>query len=88
MRYYTSKTTTQLNENTGKASAGGSTVNIPSEKIVTPLPPLSEPLPNLPPLQYASALPEHSHTQVTTLANGLKVASEKRFGQFCTIGGM
>lgn len=87
LRYYTSKTTDQIVCNSGKASGGGSTVNVPSEEIVTPLPPLSEPMPNLPILKYATALPEHSHTQVTTLPNGLKVASEKRFGQFCTVGG-
>ena len=26
-------------------------------------------------------------TQVTVLENGLKVASEKKFGNFCTVGG-
>lgn len=71
----------------GKASGSGSTVNIPSNKIVTLLPPLSESLPNLPPIEYATVRPEHNQTQVTILSNGLKVASENRFGQFCTVGG-
>lgn len=30
--------------------------------------------------------PEQEETKVTTLSNGLRVASENRFGQFCTIG--
>lgn len=85
LRYYTFKSGLP-DGNSGKASAGGSTVNIPSDEIVTPLPPLTETLPNMPILQYATVMPEHSNTQVTTLGNGLKVASEKRFGQFCTIG--
>lgn len=71
----------------GRASGNGSTVNVPSKKIVTPLPPLIEPIRDLPPVQYATVRPELSQTQVTTLSNGLRVASEKRFGQFCTIGG-
>ncbi|CAH4016468.1 mitochondrial-processing peptidase subunit alpha [Pieris brassicae] len=53
---------------------------------VTPLPPLSEPMPNLPPVVYSSAKSEDSITEVTTLSNGLRVASEKKFGQFCTAG--
>ncbi|KAG6447612.1 hypothetical protein O3G_MSEX005054 [Manduca sexta] len=53
---------------------------------VTPLPPLSEPMPNLPPVVYSTVKSEESVTEVTTLSNGLKVASEKKFGQFCTAG--
>lgn len=74
-------------DKSGKASAGGSTVNIPSTETVTHLPPLSEPISDLPPVQYATVKPEQNITQVTTLSNGLRVASENRFGQFCTIGG-
>lgn len=62
-------------------------VNSPSAKIVTPLPPLTVPLPGLPEPQYATLLPEHHNTKVTTLSNGLRVASENRFGQFFTVGG-
>lgn len=42
---------------------------------------------NLPPVVYSSAKSEDSLTEVTTLSNGLRVASEKKFGQFCTAGG-
>lgn len=73
----------------GKASvAGASTVNVPSQQIVTQLPPLTKPLADMPVLKYATVEPEHSNaTQVTVLPNGLRVASERRFGQFCTVGG-
>ncbi|CAH2100050.1 unnamed protein product [Euphydryas editha] len=57
-----------------------------SKESVTPLPPLSEPMPNLPPVIYASSKSENYTTEVTTLSNGLRVASEKKFGQFCTAG--
>ncbi|CAD7089833.1 unnamed protein product [Hermetia illucens] len=49
-------------------------------------PPLSQPLPGLPEAVYATPRHENKTTQVTTLSNGLKVASEDHFGQFCTIG--
>lgn len=57
------------------------------KKTVTAFPPLSEPIPNLPKAVYSTAKEEHQTTQITVLPNGLKVASENRFGQFCTIGG-
>lgn len=50
-------------------------------------PPLTHPLPGLPTPIYATSKDKHHFTQVTTLSNGLQVASENRFGQFCTIGG-
>ncbi|XP_047350936.1 mitochondrial-processing peptidase subunit alpha [Vespa velutina] len=53
---------------------------------VTSLPPLTEPVPNLPKPIYSTAKEEHQKTEVTILSNGLRVASENRFGQFCTIG--
>ncbi|XP_003693437.1 mitochondrial-processing peptidase subunit alpha [Apis florea] len=59
---------------------------ITRKSIVTPFPPLTEPIPNLPKAIYATAKEEHQGTKVTVLSNGLKVASENRFGQFCTIG--
>ena len=48
---------------------------------------LATPLPGLPTPKYAKASSQGSETKVTTLDNGLKVASENRFGQFCTVGG-
>ncbi|KOC65904.1 Mitochondrial-processing peptidase subunit alpha [Habropoda laboriosa] len=60
---------------------------ITRKSIVTPFPPLTEPVPNLPKAIYATTKDEHQTTKVTVLSNGLKVASENRFGQFCTIGG-
>lgn len=44
-------------------------------------------MPNLPPVIYASSKSEEYTTEVTVLSNGLRVASEKKFGQFCTAGG-
>lgn len=51
------------------------------------MPPMNEPVEGLPKPIYASLKEEHQVTQVTTLSNGLKVASENRFGEFCTVGG-
>ncbi|XP_054271218.1 mitochondrial-processing peptidase subunit alpha [Macrosteles quadrilineatus] len=47
---------------------------------------LNKPLPNLPLAKYASAKEDNQTTQITTLPSGLRVASENRFGQFCTVG--
>lgn len=58
-----------------------------SEQIVTPYPPLSQPLAELPPVEYAKPAAGPRETRITTLPNGMRVASESRFGQFCTIGG-
>lgn len=49
-------------------------------------PPLSQDLPGLPKPVYSSLKEEEQSTKVTTLPNGLKIASENRFGQFCTVG--
>ncbi|XP_065076919.1 mitochondrial-processing peptidase subunit alpha [Ochlerotatus camptorhynchus] len=71
----------------GRASIpDGPTVNIPSKEVVTPMPPLSQPVPDLAPVQYARPGDQSNVTQVTQLSNGLRVASENRFGQFCTVG--
>lgn len=58
------------------------------------IPPLNEPLPNMPssPPHMISGTEawqnRHDHvTHVTTLENGIKVASEDSFGQFSTVGG-
>ncbi|XP_063973195.1 mitochondrial-processing peptidase subunit alpha [Diachasmimorpha longicaudata] len=53
---------------------------------VTGFPPLSQPLPHLAKAIYSTAKEEHQTTQITVLPNGLRVASENRFGQFCTVG--
>lgn len=59
---------------------------MPSTKIVTNLPPLTDALPNLPKVDYAIPSVDDNVTQVTKLDNGLRVASEKRFGLFSTVG--
>ncbi|XP_017025246.1 mitochondrial-processing peptidase subunit alpha [Drosophila kikkawai] len=69
-----------------RPSDGPQKVNTPSKEIVTHLPPLTDPLPNLPEAVYAAPLAESAITKVTTLPNGLRVASEPRYGQFCTVG--
>ncbi|XP_035685372.1 LOW QUALITY PROTEIN: mitochondrial-processing peptidase subunit alpha-like [Branchiostoma floridae] len=48
--------------------------------------PLSQPLPSLPVPQYATVTNQTYDTKITTLENGLKVTSENKFGQFCTVG--
>lgn len=68
------------------SSENGSKSNITRNSIVTPFPPLNEPIPNLPEAVYATVKEEQHTTKITVLPNGLKVASENRFGQFCTIG--
>ncbi|KAG7197753.1 hypothetical protein KM043_001577 [Ampulex compressa] len=60
--------------------------NVPQKKVVTPFPPLTDAVSGLPTPIYSTAKEEHQITQITVLENGLRVASENRFGQFCTIG--
>lgn len=50
-------------------------------------PPLNESLPGIPDAVYVSAKTEDNFTVVTKLSNGLRVASENRFGNFSTVGG-
>ncbi|KAI7813031.1 mitochondrial-processing peptidase subunit alpha [Triplophysa rosa] len=58
-------------------SSGGSYPNIS----------LSTPLPGIPKPVFASVDGHETHeTKITTLENGLKVASQNKFGQFCTVG--
>ncbi|KAK8749038.1 hypothetical protein OTU49_015653 [Cherax quadricarinatus] len=47
---------------------------------------LSKPVQWLPPPVYATVSSTPSETKVTTLENGLRVASEPKFGNFCTVG--
>ncbi|KAL1508936.1 hypothetical protein ABEB36_003752 [Hypothenemus hampei] len=53
---------------------------------VTDMPPMSEPVKGLPRAVYSNFREENQQSKVTTLANGLRVASENRFGEFCTVG--
>ncbi|XP_043238615.1 mitochondrial-processing peptidase subunit alpha-like [Amphibalanus amphitrite] len=48
--------------------------------------PLTEPIPGLPTPVGSAAVYGATETQVTTLSNGLRVASEPKFGQHCTVG--
>lgn len=49
--------------------------------------PLSSPLPGAPTPVFATVGgQEKFETKVTTLDNGLRVASQNKFGQFCTVG--
>ncbi|OXU19162.1 hypothetical protein TSAR_014823 [Trichomalopsis sarcophagae] len=57
-----------------------------SKASVTSFPPLSEPIPGLPTPIYSNAKEGKQVTEITTLSNGLRVASENRFGQFFTVG--
>ncbi|XP_035246766.1 mitochondrial-processing peptidase subunit alpha [Anguilla rostrata] len=48
---------------------------------------LSSPLPGIPKPVFASVDEREKYeTKVTTLENGLRVASQNKFGQFCTVG--
>lgn len=52
-----------------------------------PSTPLSSPLPGVPKPIFATVDgQEKFETKVTTLDNGLRVASQNKFGQFCTVG--
>lgn len=60
----------------------GSHGKLPITKV-----PLSESVTGLPKPIYASSSDIVHETKVTTLENGLRVASEPKFGNFCTVGG-
>ncbi|KAK6194779.1 hypothetical protein SNE40_000339 [Patella caerulea] len=62
------------------SSNGGKTI----EKITDI--PLSKPIPNLKSPQYSVSTNTTHDTHVTVLDNGLTVASENVFGEFCTVG--
>ncbi|KAH1179477.1 mitochondrial-processing peptidase subunit alpha [Mauremys mutica] len=60
-----------------KYSSGGGCPNVP----------LTSPLPGVPKPVFATADgQEKFETKVTTLENGLRIASQNKFGQFCTVG--
>ncbi|XP_072386949.1 mitochondrial-processing peptidase subunit alpha [Diabrotica undecimpunctata] len=68
-------TSTERNDLTGVAKSK-----------VTDMPPMSEAVKGLPQAVYANFKEEDQKTKVTILSNGLTVASENRFGAFCTVG--
>ncbi|XP_070492848.1 mitochondrial-processing peptidase subunit alpha [Chironomus tepperi] len=86
LRNFATEKSSDSNKSGRASNLDGPTTNIPSKEIVTPFPPLTEPLKDLPQVEYAQVRKEQEETRVTTLSNGLRVASENRFGQFCTIG--
>ncbi|CAG2164894.1 unnamed protein product [Oppiella nova] len=47
---------------------------------------LSQPLPGFAKPLFATITTEDNETKVTTMSNGLRVASQNKFGQFCTVG--
>lgn len=49
--------------------------------------PLSEELPGLPEVVYSKPSPHDDESKVTKLENGIRVASQNRFGHFSTVGG-
>lgn len=66
----------------GFATATAETTAISPTEI-----PLSQPLPGFPKPIFAAVNEQNQNeTKVTTLPNGLRVASQQKFGQFCTLG--
>lgn len=51
------------------------------------MPPMNIPLEGLPRPVFAKFKEGDQKTEVSVLSNGLRVASENRFGEFCTVGG-
>lgn len=48
--------------------------------------PLTHAVPTLPTPVYTSFSKQYNETRITTLDNGIRVASERRYGDFCTVG--
>lgn len=48
--------------------------------------PLSKPIADAPSVVFAKGSADSDQTHVTTLPDGLRVASEQKFGTFCTVG--
>ena len=53
---------------------------------ISKLPALNIAVSDLPKPIFASITDDEQITHLTTLSNGIRVASEKRFGEFCTVG--
>ena len=73
-----------LSSHSSSNDKGNGTKNYQKPKIATI--PLDEEVPGLPRATYVQRPKVEATTKVTTLSNGLRVASEARFGQFCTVG--
>ena len=52
------------------------------------LPPLTKSLDNSKKVKFTTIDSKIYDTHIAKLSNGLRVASEKMFGEFCTLGGM
>lgn len=50
------------------------------------MPPLSKPLEKVKTVKHSIISSETYNTQVTKLDSGLRIASEKLYGDFCTVG--
>nr|XP_042898571.1 mitochondrial-processing peptidase subunit alpha isoform X2 [Parasteatoda tepidariorum] len=61
-------------------------IGVPAARLSSWRVPLSETLPTAPKPIYASSKNYNSETKVSTLSNGLRVASQNKFGQSCTVG--
>ncbi|OQR77964.1 mitochondrial-processing peptidase subunit alpha-like, partial [Tropilaelaps mercedesae] len=57
----------------------------PGEVDLTKIP-LTDPIPGMPAVTYAKPSSQLDETIITTLDNGIRVASQNRFGHFCTVG--
>ena len=71
-----------LSSQTTNKGSGNETYEKPKIATVT----LDQEVPDLPKAIYVQKPELVAKTKVTTLSNGLRVASEPRFGQFCTVG--
>ncbi|XP_045195947.2 mitochondrial-processing peptidase subunit alpha-like [Mercenaria mercenaria] len=67
--------------NLSSSNEGGSSIESGINSVS-----LSSPPPNFPPPKYAVVDRKQHETQVTTLDNGMRVASENKFGEFSTVG--
>lgn len=59
-------------------------LSYPTESLVTPVTNLAKP-PALNEISFT--IPQDAETEITTLSNGLKVATHASFGQYSTVGG-
>ncbi|XP_054162372.1 arginine--tRNA ligase, cytoplasmic-like [Oppia nitens] len=67
-----------------RLKSGSHTCQLNGDQISQTL--LSHPLTGFPKTTFATITNEDNETKVTTLGNGFRVASQNKFGQFCTVG--